>query len=165
MFRYRLGSDSMRTIVHAVALILALGAGVACASDPTLFDRIGGEPKLRATVNEFTTIVLADDRINFAFAETNIDKFKQLLYEQLCELTEGPCRYTGRDMHTAHAKLNVNDAQFNALAEDLYKAFDRVHVPYRVQNQVVALLAPMERDIVKPGFVAPGTQKPPASVR
>jgi hemoglobin len=68
-------------------------------------------------------------------------------------------------MRTSHAKLNINNAQFNALAEDLYQAFDRVHVPYRLQNKVVALLAPMERDIVKPGFVAPGTQPPPPGVR
>jgi hypothetical protein len=30
---------------------------------------------------------------------------------------------------------------------------------------VMALLAPMQRDVVKPGFVAPGTQKPPANVK
>ena len=94
-----------------------------------------------------------------------LNKFKKLLYEQICALTQGPCKYTGRDMHEAHAKLNLDNAQFNALAEDLYIAFDHVHVPYRVQNQVVALLAPMQRDVVKPGFVVPGTQKAPANVK
>jgi hemoglobin len=120
---------------------------------------------MRATVDEFANIILADERINFTFAEANLDKFKQLLFEQLCELTDGPCRYTGRDMRTAHAKLNLTNAQFNALAEDLYQAFDREQVPYRLQNEVIALLAPMQHDIVKPGFVAPGTQPPPRNVR
>lgn len=153
-----------RDIVSGISLTLLLTTRLAFAGD-TLYERIGGEPKLRATVEELTALIVADDRINFAFADTDLSKFKQLLFEQLCAITDGPCRYTGRDMHTAHEKLNINNAQFNALAEDLYRAFDREHVPYRLQNKVMALLAPMQRDIVKPGFVAPGTQPPPANVR
>src|SRR5262249_35007568 len=137
----------------------------AAQASATLFEQIGGEARLRAGVDEFTNIVLADERINFTFAEAGIKKFQQLLYEQLCELTHGPCKYTGRAMYEAHRKLNINNAQFNALAEDLYLAFDHEHVPYRVQNKVVAMLAPMQKDCVKPGFVAPGTQAPPRSVR
>ena len=153
-----------RAALVAVACLLA-GATAPLAAGPTLYEQIGGEAKLRITVDEFTNIILADDRINFTFAEADLAKFKKLLFEQICNLTQGPCQYTGRDMREAHAKLNLNDAQFNALAEDLYQAFDRAHVPYRVQNRVIALLAPMEKDIVKPGFVAPGTQKPPAAIR
>jgi hemoglobin len=151
-------------IVRRFPLMLLMLAMSAHAG-PTLYERIGGEAKLRATADEFTNVILEDDRINFTFADSDMNKFKKLIFEQLCEITQGPCKYTGRDMHEAHAKLNLNNAQFNALAEDLYIAFDRVHVPYRVQNQVMALLAPMQRDVVKPGFVAPGTQKPPSNVR
>ena len=140
------------------------GAAAAVTSPAgTLFERIGGEAKLRATAHEFVVIILSDDRINFTFAETDLKKFEQLIYEQLCNLTNGGCKYTGRDMYTAHAKLNINNAEFNALAEDLYEAFDRVHVPYRLQNQVVAMLAPMERDVVKDHPVAQdaAVAKPP----
>ena len=148
--------------MHLAVLMLAAGAAQA---GPTLFEQIGGESRLHAAVDEFTNIVLADERINFTFADTDLDKFKKLLYEQICELTHGPCKYTGRDMYESHRKLNIDNGHFNALAEDLYIAFDRVHVPYRVQNKVIALLAPMQRDVVKPGFVAPGTEAPPRSVR
>lgn len=150
--------QGLRWVIPMLAITVA-NAG------PSLYERIGGEAKLRGAVDEFMNIVLADERINFTFANADLDKFKKLLFEQLCEITQGPCKYTGRDMHEAHAKLNINNAQFNALAEDLYLAFDRVHVPYRLQNKVVALLAPMQRDVVKPGFIAPGTQPPPANVR
>jgi len=130
-------------------ILFTLACTVAHAG-PTLFERIGGEAKLRAVVDDFMVVMESDDRINFTFAETDLAKFKQLLFEQICALTQGPCRYTGRDMRTAHAKLNIDDAMFNALAEDLYVAFERQHVPYRLQNKVVALLAPMQRDVVKP---------------
>jgi hypothetical protein len=58
------------------------------------------------------------------------------------------CR-VDRDMRTAHAKLPITNAQFNALTEDLYIAFERVDVSYSLQNEMIALLAPMQRDIVK----------------
>jgi hemoglobin len=143
------------------AMVLSVASAVANGG-PTLYERIGGEAKLRATVREFMLIMESDDRINFTFAETDLKKFEQLLFEQLCNLTDGGCKYTGRDMHTSHAKLNITNAQFNALTEDLYLAFDRVHVPYRLQNKVVAMLAPMQRDIVKPHLVPQDTGPPPA---
>src|SRR5687768_5849989 len=115
----------------------------------TLFEEIGGEAKLKGVVDEFVKVLLDDDRINFAFAGTDLGKFKHLIYTQLCELAAGPCIYDGRDMRTAHAKLPITNAQFNALAEDLYIAFDRVGVSYALQNEMIALLAPLQRDIVK----------------
>jgi hemoglobin len=152
----------MRTRTLAVLLTLATATATA-GGGPTLYEKIGGEAKMRATVHEFVNIMEADDRINFTFANTDLKKFEQLLFEQLCNLTNGGCTYTGRDMYTSHAKLNITNAQFNALAEDLYAAFDRVHVPYRLQNQVVAMLAPMQKDVVKDHLAPqePGTTPPP----
>ena len=101
-----------------------LAMAVAHAS-PTLYERIGGEAKFKAIAEEFTNAILADDRINFTFADSDVKKFTQHIFEQLCNVTGGPCKYTGRDMHEAHAKLAINEAQFNAIVEDLYIAFDK----------------------------------------
>ena len=142
----------------------AVGGSAAWAesASPTLFETIGGEAKLRAGMHEFVLIIESDDRINFTFANTDLKKFEQFLYEQFCNITQGGCKYTGRDMFTAHAKLNITNAEFNALTEDLYEAFDRVHIPYRLQNKVVAMLAPMEHDVVKDHPVSqdPAVAKP-----
>ena len=136
-------------LLAATAIIgwFALAGGARAAE--TLFEQIGGEPKLMATVDSLVEVMLADDRINFAFAQTDLAKFRKLLYDQLCELTDGPCTYRGRNMFEAHKKLEATNAQFNALAEDLYIAFERQGVPYRLQNKVMALLAPMQPEIVK----------------
>jgi hemoglobin len=139
----------IKRLTAAVAALFCLHG--AHAAGATLYEQIGGEPRMRAVANDFTQIVLADDRINFTFAETDTKIFTQLLFEQLCNITQGPCRYTGRNMREAHKKLNITNAMFNALAEDLYQAFDREHVPYRLQNRVMVLLAPMQHDIVKVG--------------
>ncbi len=133
--------------------IAVLGASLTFAAgaraEETLFAQIGGEAKLTATVDTLVDVMLADDRINFAFANTDLSKFKKLLYDQLCEITDGPCVYRGRSMFEAHKKLDTTNAQFNALAEDLYIAFEKQGIPYRLQNRVMALLAPMQTDVVK----------------
>jgi hemoglobin len=132
----------------SVLMALLLTSSVTFSAE-TLYEQIGGRDVLVKAIDELVAIMEEDDRINFTFAETDIPKFKQLLVDQLCEITGGPCKYEGRSMQESHEKMNVDNAMFNALAEDLYIAFDRVKVPYRVQNQVMALLAPMQRDIVK----------------
>jgi hemoglobin len=130
----------------AVPSLLLMG-GLARA-DKTLYEAMGGETVLRSAVAHFADNVVADDRINFTFAEANMDKFRQLLFEQFCNLSGGPCKYTGRDMRTSHVKLHINNAEFNALAEDLYIGLSQAGVPYRLQNKLMALLAPMQHEIV-----------------
>ena len=137
------------TLIGALIATSLLACASAAHAEATLYEQIGGEPVLRKTVDEFMIIMEKDDRINFSFGNTDTAKFKQLLFEQLCNITGGPCAYTGRTMKESHEKLAINNTMFNALAEDVYLAFDRAGVPYRLQNKVMAIFAPMQRDIVK----------------
>jgi hemoglobin len=130
----------------AVSALVLVSAG--SRAEKTLYESMGGETVLRTAVDHFADNVQTDNRINFTFAEADISKFKRLIFEQLCNLSGGPCKYTGRDMRTSHAKLKINNAEFNALAEDLYIALDQAGVPYRLQNKLMALLAPMQHQIV-----------------
>jgi hemoglobin len=139
----------MHRLVARLALIVTMAVSANVSRAATLFDDMGGPAVLHTAVDKFTDIVIADPRINFTFADTDLKKFKALLYEQLCQLSGGPCTYSGRDMATAHKKLMIDTAEFNALAEDLYIALGQSGVPYRLQNKLMAKLAPMKRDIVK----------------
>jgi hemoglobin len=51
-------------------------------------------------------------------------------------------------MKTAHAGMNVSEAEFNALVEDLGKTLDRFKVPEKEQKELLAILGPMKRDVV-----------------
>ena len=133
----------------AVALLLA-----GCQSMPSsmpsksLYDRLGGQPAIVAVVDDFVGNVAADTRINGMFAGTDIPRLKRLLVEQICAGTGGPCRYTGRDMKTAHRGMKVTDAHFNALVEDLVKTLDKFKVPAKEKGELLAILGPMRSDIV-----------------
>lgn len=136
----------------ALVATLALGgcAGAMTQSEPSLYQRLGGKPAIVAVVDDFVGNVAADKRINGYFANTNIPRLKQLLVEQICAGTGGPCQYTGRDMRTAHAGMGVDDAAFGALVEDLVKTLDKFKVPAKEKGELLAILGPMKSDIVAP---------------
>jgi hemoglobin len=133
----------MRTLALLALLALAVPAQAA-----TLYDDLGGEPVMRRVVEEATKNFLADKRIAITFEETAIPRFKQLLFEQLCNVSGGPCTYTGRDMPKSHGPLKITDAHFSALVEDLQDAMDKEKIAFTTQNRLLAILAPMRRDIV-----------------
>lgn len=136
---------ALRTLYLAAALSLVPAT---VQADDSVYKAFGGQKGLTALVEDFMSIVLSDARINHTFTEASIPRVKLMLVEQFCELTGGPCKYSGKDMRSSHATLNVTRAQFNALAEDLQIAMERANVPFREQNKLLAKLAPMQRDIV-----------------
>jgi len=114
----------------------------------SLFDQLGGAAGLTRITNDAVDLALANPLISDSFSETNIPRFRNLLYNQFCELTGGPCRYEGRTMARSHAPLKLTNLHFNALVEDLQTAMERAAIPFSVQNRFLAILAPMQREIV-----------------
>ncbi|MGH7258545.1 MAG: group I truncated hemoglobin [Nitrospiraceae bacterium] len=121
----------------------------AIASTASLYDRLGGKPAITAVVDQFVANVAADSRINARFATTDIPKLKGHLVDQVCGATGGPCTYKGRDMKTTHAGMRITNDEFNALVQDLVAALDKFNVPLKEKNELLALLAPMKKDIVE----------------
>ena len=113
-----------------------------------LFRALGGAQGVEKIVNDFVPLVLADKRISTDFKDTNLKRFAMLLSEQICMLSGGPCVYTGDNMKLVHQGLRINNAKFNALVEQLQTAMDKNNVSPAAQNKLLAILAPMQRDIV-----------------
>jgi hemoglobin len=68
------------------------------------------------------------ERINAFFKNADIPGLERKLYEQICAASGGGCTYSGKDMKTAHAGMNIKQADFDALVEDLVKSLDKFHV-------------------------------------
>ena len=114
----------------------------------TLFERLGGADAIKAVVDEFVANVAADTRVNSFFANTDIEKLKGHLRDQICAATGGGCTYTGRDMKTTHTGMNITEDQFNAVVEDLVKALDKFSVPQAEKDELLGALGGMKGDIV-----------------
>ena len=134
----------------AGALALAIGLA-ACAERPvplSLYSRIGGQAAIVAVVDQLAVNIAADHRISGLFADTDMAAFKAKLVDQVCMMSGGPCRYGGPGMHAAHAGRHISDADFDAFMADLVAALDHFNVPASEKAELLALLAPMRRDIV-----------------
>jgi len=120
----------------------------ATSADASLYDRLGGKDAITAVVDDFVANVAADTRINARFANTDIPHLKQMLVDQVCQATGGPCTYTGKSMLDAHRGMKITEAEFNALVEDLTRSLDKFKVPEREKTELLTALGGMKGDIV-----------------
>ena len=132
----------------ALVLVLAACQNMMPMQQKPLYERLGGQPAIVAVVDDFVGNVAGDARINGFFGRTDIPRLKRLLVEQICAGTGGPCAYTGRTMPAAHKGMNITDAQFGALVEDLQKTLNKFKVPDKEQGELLAVLGPMKGQIV-----------------
>lgn len=110
----------------------------------------GGVAGLQALMEDFMPMLVADPRTGPFFAEVDTERVKQRLVEQFCVILGGDCQYEGLDMVAAHADMGVTHADFNRLVELLQVAMEKRHIPTRAQNRLLAVLAPMHREIIAP---------------
>ncbi|HEY3054018.1 MAG TPA: group 1 truncated hemoglobin [Thermoanaerobaculia bacterium] len=136
----------MRRTWMFVAISMVLSG---CAHQKTLYERIGGTPVLTAITDSFIVRFSDDTRVAPTFAKSDIQKFRKLFIEQMCNITGGGCTYTGRDMKKTHDGLHIKESQFNALVEDLQDAMNLQRIPIELQNELIAKLAPMRADIIR----------------
>lgn len=138
-----------------VALILALLEG--CSGSPvarergadSLYRDLGGDAGITELVDQFLWNLADDDRINERFIDTNLVRFRTKLIEHFCELSGGPCAYTGDTMKLSHAGMGIDHADFNALVEALIEAMETLKIATGTQNRLLARLAPMHADIIE----------------
>ena len=144
----------MGTMLGVLAVAVML---MACSStmdggkpmaQPSLYERLGGKPAITAVIDDFIGNVAADTRINKRFGGADIPRLKARLVDQVCEASGGPCKYTGANMRDAHTGMNITDAEFTALVEDLVKSLDTFKVPAREKNELLAALGGMKPEIV-----------------
>lgn len=125
------------------------GSNMAPDASASLYDRLGKKDALTAVVKDFVEERVAKDaRIKSFFANADIPALEAKLVDQLCEASGGPCKYTGKDMKTAHTGMNVKDADFTALVEDLKASLDHFKVGAKEQQDLLGALAPMHDAIV-----------------
>jgi len=117
-------------------------------AEENLYDRMGGAPVVARVVDELMRLNRVDPRTKRSFQKISVKRFREKLNEQLCAIAGGPCQYIGDDMKVVHGGLDITDAEFNGVVENLVTALDANGVGLREKNELLKLLAPMKRDIV-----------------
>ena len=141
---------SLISLVIATSSLLLSGVSFAqtAPQNDQLYKAFGEKAGLVTLMDDFMVRLLADPRTGPHFKPANQQRVKEQLVDQLCVLGGGPCVYKGADMKSAHANLDIKKSDFNALVEVLQQSMDAKGIPFRTQNQMLALLAPMHRDTI-----------------
>ena len=118
------------------------------AAPAGLYQALGETAGITRLMDDFVNRLLIDPRIGGHFKEAKPQPLKDSLTRQICQLSGGPCQYTGPDMKTAHGEMDITKANFHALVEVLQAAMDAQGIAFSQQNRLLALLAPMQRDVI-----------------
>lgn len=139
---------SVAQTTTATAPAPAAASAMPQAGPVNFYQDLGGKAGVAAIVADFVTIMLDDKRLNATFEGVDLDRLRSKLAEQICVVSGGGCKYTGKSMAESHEDLKSTNMQFNASVENLQLAMERHGVPNRVQNRLLARLAPTQHDIV-----------------
>lgn len=138
--------------VHAQSASAPAAAASASATAPAapagLYAALGEKPGIDRLAGDFVARLLRHPRIGAHFKDAKPEALQQSLAEQFCALSGGPCTYQGADMLDVHADMDIDKGDFNALVEVLQRAMDAQGIAFSQQNRLLALLAPMHRDII-----------------
>jgi truncated hemoglobin YjbI len=117
----------------------------------SLWDRLGGEEKVRAIVHEWLEAAIKDPKLNLyrgaKFKPDQATTEKQVVLF-LSQLTGGPLKYEGRDMKKVHAGMKITEAEFNALTGHLAVVMKGNGYPPAYVDELVAKLSTTKPDIV-----------------
>jgi hemoglobin len=142
--------------------LLALAALAACGtrakapsaatpqSGPVLYDRIGRMDAIKLIVRDFVEEQLLRGPLAPHFTNVNAAMFQDSMATQLCELTGGPCKYTGRSMRDAHATMSLTHADFTAFTAALQQTLAKHQVKATEQEELLALVELTRSDVVAP---------------
>ena len=138
----------------ALTVVCLSGASAVDAGE-TLYVRLGGATGIETIADSLIDRVVADPVTGPSFKDSKLDRIKQLLAEQICDLSGGPCRYSGDSMKEVHAGHHISQAQFYRMVDTLRDILRERRVDQRSTNQLLRLLAPMKREVIERPAAAP----------
>ncbi|HEU0199452.1 MAG TPA: group 1 truncated hemoglobin [Burkholderiaceae bacterium] len=149
--------------VIGVPVVLALGALISATSvaqqpaavaKPPLYERLGGLKSISLVVDDFIDRLVANKTLNKnpaidAGRKSSPAPYLKVQVAQLvCEVTGGPCKYTGKDMKSSHAHLNISEKEWDVMAGEFKKSLNKFKVPAAEQSELFEIVGKTKPDIV-----------------
>jgi hemoglobin len=138
------------TIGILSAIVLTSAPALAQSGD-SLYKRLGGYDAIAAVTDDFIGRLISDPALRRFFDPFSTDskaRIRQLVVDQLCSATGGPCLYKGRPTKTAHAGAGITEKDWDASIVHLTATLDKFNVPAKEKGEVLALVATLKADIV-----------------
>jgi hemoglobin len=138
----------LNIVLSASLLAASLTAVAEEAKGPTIFERIGGEPVAREIVSDIWDNHGKNPIVKNRFQYSDPVYVKQKVYEIFAMATGADVEYTGQDMKTTHAAMNISEMEFNAVVDDIMDALDENKIAQQEKNEILAILWSVRPDVV-----------------
>ena len=146
----KIGSISTALMISIFALVSVPGAQA--QGGDSLYKRLGGYDAIAAVTDDFIGKLVTDKKLGRFFTGSSEDskkRIRQLVVDQLCAATGGPCVYIGRDMKTSHGGLGITNDDWNVAVKHLVDTLNKFKVPQKEQQELAAALDGLKADIVE----------------
>jgi hemoglobin len=155
MFQVRIGHLVAAACIAVAAAPSGPGAqSPGAASEKPLYERLGGLKGITAVVDDFIDRLVVNKTLN---RNPEIDAGRKrspppyLKYQvtaMVCEVTGGPCKYTGKGMKESHAHMNITEKEWDVMAGEFKKSLAKFKVPAREQQELFEIVGKTKPDIV-----------------
>lgn len=135
----------------ALALSLLVCTSLFAHDTPSLYKRLGGYDAIAAVTDDFIGRMATDKNLSKYFvghSKESLGRIRQLVVDQLCAATGGPCVYIGRDMKSSHQGMGISEADWNTAVGHLVATFDKFKVPEKERAEALAAISTLKNDIV-----------------
>ena len=140
-------------------LVLACGSALSVRAQQasahpqgdSLYKRLGGYDALAAVTDDFLGRLIKDERLGQFFKGVSLNsqkRIRQLVVDQLCAATGGPCIYIGRDMRTVHEGLGITESDWDMAVKHLVASLDKFKVGKAEKDDLLKALTGLKKDIV-----------------
>jgi hemoglobin len=100
----------------------------------TLYDKLGGEAKLRGIIDTFIERVFDDRMIGFFFRAADKKRIKEMEFQLTASFLGADVQYRGRPLAEVHAKLPIMGGQFARRLQILRETLDACEVPQEIRD-------------------------------
>ena len=114
----------------------------------SLYDRLGKRPGIEKIVEDIWINHTSNPIIKTRYAASDPEKVKRLVTEMCCAGFGGPEEYTGKDMISSHKGMNINEAEFIAVCDDVLKALDTNNAGQKEKDEVLCILYSLKNEVV-----------------
>lgn len=145
---------ALREVLDEVRSALKKDLGAKPAAE-SLWDRLGGEPAMKAVVHEALAAAAKDPKVDLSRGDKYELKDKELaalekaLVAMVSQVTGGPLKYEGKEMKKVHEGMKIKDEEFDAMVGHLSAALKKHKVSPTAAEELLAIVKGTKKDIVE----------------
>ena len=127
-----------------------MGHAESAVAARTLYERLGSNAGIKAIVDDVIAAHLASPVVGERFRKVqDLDRAKRMATQFFCAGAGGPEQYTGKDMRAAHKGMDINDAEYAAVVDDIMTVLRSHAIDAGTQKDVQAILDSLKAEIVR----------------